>query len=211
MAINNCSAFEAIQSLNENIPFSFCPGKVYKKGNSVNIRKVQAIRHPALIEYLHLRKIPLEVARRFCHEVWYSLNKKVYFSIGLKNDAGGWELRNKFFKCSTTKKTPTSYYNWCSRLLIIEGMFDFLSLKVLDDELFCTSDAIVLNSLGNIKFIPEDVKDYAEIYLLLDNDNAGRTATKNLLQMFPNAQDESEFYFDFKDLNNMLTHGRKEK
>ena len=211
MAINNCSAYEAVKSLQENIPFSFCPEKDSKKRNSVIIKQVKTIQHPALIEYLNFRKIPLPLAKRFCQEVWYSLNNKTYFSIGLKNDCGGWELRNKFFKCSTSPKTPSSFYNLCIRLIIIEGMFDFLSLKVLDDELFCSSDAIVLNSLGNINLILEELNNYSEIFLLLDNDEAGRTATKNLLQKFPNAKDESDFYFDYKDLNNMLTHGGNEK
>ena len=211
MALNNCSAYEAVQSLQKNIQFSFCPEKVFEKRNPVVIKQVRTIQHPALIDYLNSRKIPLEVAQRFCHEVWYTLNNKTYFSIGLKNDSGGWELRNKFFKCSTSPKTPSSFYNDCTSIIILEGMFDFLSLRVFDSELFCSSDAIVLNSLGNINFIPEDVKNYSEIYLLLDNDEAGRSATKNLLQRFPNAKDESDFYFDFKDLNNMLTYGKKEK
>ena len=211
MVINNCSAHEAVKSLQENVQFSFCPGLIFKKRNSVHIKQVHTIRHPALIEYLNFRKIPLEVARSFCQEVWYSLHNKTYFSIGLKNDSGGWELRNKFFKCSTSPKTPSSFYNFCTRLLIIEGMFDFLSLKVLDEELFCTSDAIVLNSLGNLNFIPEEVNNYPEIYLLLDNDGPGKTATKTLLRKFSNTTDESDFYFDFKDLNNMLTYGKKEK
>ena len=147
MATNNCSALEALQSLQENVQFSFCPGKISNKRKSVDIKEVHDIKHPAFIEYLNYRKIPLEVAQTFCQEVWYRLNGKIYFSIGLRNDAGGWELRNKFFKCSTSPKTSSSFYNGCSRLLFIEGIFDFLSLKLLDNELFSTSDIIVFEFL----------------------------------------------------------------
>lgn len=129
----------------------------------------------------------------------------------MKNDAGGWELRNKYYKCSTSPKTISSFLRNFTRLVVTEGMFDFLSLNALDNELFSSSDIVVLNSLGNINLIPEEWNHYSEIYLLLDNDKAGRTATKQLLKKFSNAVDESQFYFDFKDLNDMLTHGRTKK
>ena len=211
MAINDCSAYEAVRCLQENIQFSFCPEKVSPKKISVQLKRVSDLKHPALIEYLDSRKIPLEVAELFCQEVWFSLNNKTYFSIGLKNDAGGYELRNKFFKCSTSPKTISSFIRGFARLVIIEGMFDFLSLKILDDELFSSSDIVVLNSLGNIGLIREEWNSYSEIYLLLDNDAAGRTATQQLLKKFSNAIDKSQFYLDYKDLNNMLTHERMEK
>jgi len=211
MAINNCSAYEAVRCLQENIQFSFCPEKISREKNSVQLKRVSVLKHPALIEYLDSRKIPLEVAELFCQEVWFSLNKKTYFSIGLRNDAGGYELRNKFFKCSTSPKTISSFIRGFARLVITEGMFDFLSLKVLDDELFSSSDIVVLNSLGNIGLIPEEWNSYSEIYLLLDNDPAGKTATQQLLKKFSNAIDKSQFYFDYKDLNNVLTHGRMER
>ncbi|NJY61433.1 DNA primase [Salinimicrobium sp. CDJ15-81-2] len=208
MALENCSAYEAAQSLQENIPLSFSPEKISDKRNSVQIKQINELKHPALIQYLTSRKIPLQIGQTFCHEVWYYLNNKTYFAIGLSNDAGGYELRNKFFKCSTSPKTVSTFLRGYKRLVITEGMFDFLSLKVLDDELFSSSDIVVLNSIGNINLIPEEWNHYSEIYLLLDNDQAGRTATKQLLKKFSNAVDESQFYFDFKDLNDMLTHGR---
>ena len=211
MAINNCSAYEAVRCLQEKIHFSFCPAKITQKKKSVQIRNVDVIKQIALVKYLNSRKIPLEVAQSFCQEVWFSLNNKIYFSIGLKNDAGGYELRNKFFKCSTSPKTISSFIRGFARLVIIEGMFDFLSLKVLNNELSSSSDIVVLNSLGNIGVIPEEWNSYSEICLLLDNDLVGKTATQKLLKKFSNAIDESQFYYDYKDLNNMLTHGRMER
>ena len=211
MALHNCSAYEAVQSLQENIEFSSCSDKTIVTRNSVQIKQVKDLNHPALLQYLNSRKIPYQIAQSYCLEVWYSLNHKTYFSIGLKNDSGGWELRNKYYKCSTSPKTISSFKGGFSRLLITEGMFDFLSLKVLDNELFSSSDIVVLNSLGNIGCILEKWNSYSEINLLLDNDHAGRIATQQLLKKFSNAIDKSQFYFDYKDLNNMLTHGRTQK
>ena len=211
MALHNCSAYEAAQSLQDNIEFSSGLHQTRVTSNSLQIKQEKDLDHPALIQYLNSRKIPIQLAQTYCLEVWYSLNHKIYFSIGLKNDSGGWELRNKYCKCSTSPKTVSSFKGGFSRLLITEGMFDFLSLKVLNDELFSSSDLVVLNSLGNIGCLSEELYSYSEIVLLLDNDHAGSTATKQLLKKFPNAIDKSQCYFDYKDLNNMLTHGRTQK
>lgn len=211
MAINNCSTDEAIKYLQNHDSFSFSPPKTFTKKRGIQICQVNSISHPALIQYLQSRKIPLAIAQDLCSEVWYSFNNRVHYALGLKNDADGWELRNKYYKCSTSPKTISSFYNEGQRLLIAEGMFDILSLRVLDMEVFCYADFIVLNSLGNINHLPGTIRSYSEILLFLDNDHAGRTATQQLLKKFPNAIDESQFYFDYKDLNNMLTHGREEK
>ncbi len=211
MAINHCSAYEAVRCLQDNIQFSFSPVEIPKKSNPHLIREVKTISHPALVQYLHSRKIPLDLAQHYCKEVWHCMNNKIYFSLGLQNDANGWELRNKYYKCSTSPKTTSSFKRKFSRLLILEGMFDFLSLYVFDKELFYSSDIIVLNSLGNIRSIDNIVKSYPKVILLLDNDPAGRTAAGELLFRFPNTTDCSDLYKDFKDLNNMLTHGRMEK
>lgn len=211
MAINKCSADAALEYLRSDDSFSFSPPKSLIENKGIQIRHVNVISHPALIRYLDSRKIPPIIAHNLCSEVWYSFKNRVHYAIGLKNDAGGWELRNKYYKCSTSPKTTSSFYNEGQRLLIFEGMFDILSLKVLDAEIFFYSDYIVLNSLGNINHLPDSFKHYEEVLLFLDNDHAGRTATIKLLKKYPNAIDESQFYFDYKDLNNMLTHGRKEK
>ncbi len=210
MAINGCSAQEARNSLQENFQFSFRPQKVLKKEDSHEIRSVKCIEHPALVQYLQLRKIPLDVAQNHCKEVWHSMNNKTYFSLGLQNDAGGWELRNRYFKCSTSPKTTSSLKKGFSRLLILEGMFDLLSLNVLDKELFSSSDITVLNSLANLKSTDNTIGLYREVILFLDNDTAGRTSTNELLSRHCNTTDGSTSYKNFKDLNNMLTHDREE-
>jgi len=211
VAIKKCSTHAALEYLQNENSFSFSPPKSSTEKIGIQIRHVNVISHPALIQYLDSRKIPLIIAHNMCYEVWYSLNNRIHYAIGLKNDAGGWELRNKYYKCSTSPKTTPSFYHEGQRLLIFEGMFDILSLKVLDMELFFCSDYIVLNSLGNIKQLPETIRSYSEVLLFLDNDHAGRTASKKLLSKYPNTKDKSEFYFDFKDLNNLLTHERKQK
>jgi hypothetical protein len=74
------------------------------KNTVLSDRELQA--YP-LISYLHERRIPVSVAEQFCREVSYSLDGREYFGIGFKNDAGGYEIRNAFNKCSSSPKDIT--------------------------------------------------------------------------------------------------------
>jgi len=64
--------------------------------------------HPALVDYLHERGIDTAMAQKYCHEVRYRIGEREYFAIGFRNDAGGWELRNRSFKGSSTPKNITT-------------------------------------------------------------------------------------------------------
>ncbi|MGN6213659.1 toprim domain-containing protein, partial [Parafilimonas sp.] len=73
----------------------------------------QPITHPLLCRYLKERGINKNVADRYCHEVSFKLNNKEreHISIGFKNNAGGYELRNGFFKLSSAPKYVTYISN----------------------------------------------------------------------------------------------------
>ncbi|WP_194446398.1 CHC2 zinc finger domain-containing protein, partial [Yeosuana aromativorans] len=103
-----------------------------KKETKIDIVKVRDIMHPALVEYLSLRYIPITVAKRYCKEVWYQYKDNRFFAIGLENIKGGWELRNKLFKNGSSPKSYTYLQYNKSQLIILEGMFDLLSLATLD-------------------------------------------------------------------------------
>ena len=155
--IFNCSVQEALVFLNENISFfSFHQQPIFiQEENSISIIKAKEIMHPALIQYLYSRNIPLAIARHYCKEVWYHSNNKQFFALGLKNHLGGWELRNKYCKNSSSPKAY-SYLNITqNQLVIVEGMFDLLSLFKLDDKIPGNSDIIVLNSIAFIKDIEQ--------------------------------------------------------
>ncbi|MCH5684068.1 hypothetical protein LWM68_07155 [Niabella sp. W65] len=44
----------------------------------------------------------MDIADRYCREVRYELNGKVYYGIGFRNDLGGFEIRNPYFKASSS-------------------------------------------------------------------------------------------------------------
>ncbi len=69
----------------------------------------QPITHPLLCRNLKERGINKNIADRYCREVSFKLNNKdrEHVAIGFKNNAGGYELRNGFFKLSSAPKYVT--------------------------------------------------------------------------------------------------------
>src|SRR5690606_14816167 len=103
------------------------------------------------IDYLASRGIRLGTARMFCREVTYTFKWRHYFAIGLLNNSGGWELRNKYQKNSSSPKDVTYIKNGNSKLIITEGMFDLLSIMESGGKLKLEYDFLVLNSTAFVK------------------------------------------------------------
>ncbi|MBZ9632580.1 toprim domain-containing protein [Salegentibacter sp. LM13S] len=207
MTMESCTVKEALEYLmNDMATFSFSPLKTEGRLRRTEIRilDVEAIYLQGLIDYLKSRNIPLEVGNNYCKQIWYHCKGKRFFAIGVQNHLGGWELRNKYFKNSSSPKTFSLFENDSKQLLITEGMFDFLSLATLDENLVQNSDSIILNSLAFIKRIETLIPKYKRILLFLDNDPTGKKATASLLNQFDNMTDCSDFYSGFIDLNEKL-------
>lgn len=206
MELKSCSAVDALRHLSNQTSFFFNPPVIEKtlKIETLRIIGVKEIQHPALIQYLRSRGISVSIAKLFCNEVWYKNNGKIHFSIGLPNFLGGWELRNKFCKNSTTPKSYSLIRQEKQKLLVFEGMFDFLTLATLDLNLVCNSDSIVLNSLGFLNRSLQLLNKYQEIHLYLDNDPAGKNAVQELKKFTDTIKDCSSNYKGYKDLNEQL-------
>jgi len=215
MLLENCSFHDALNFLSEStISFSFSsnPSAPIKDNDTViTIVQVQSISHPALSGYLRSRGIPLAIGNAYCKEISYRFKGKEFFSLGLQNHLGGWELRNKYFKGSSSPKSYAYLKNGSKNLLVTEGMFDLLSLAVLEKVLVNTSDVIILNSLTFLTKIQPHIPEYSQALLYLDNDPAGDSATRELLTRFENVTDMRNSYKKFKDLNEKLNNEIKSR
>ena len=207
----DCSVKEALKILqSNNYFFSFQQQPILKrKQTGIKIHIIKTTTHPALIKYLITRKIPLEIARLYCKEIWYMFKGRSYFAIGLKNQSGGWELRNIYFKNSSSPKSYTYLKNSGNSLVVLEGMFDLLSLIELDSIDVTTCDIIILNSTAFVKPVVSYFKDYDKVNLLLDNDATGKRISLLLSQNYTHVMDQSLLYKNYKDLNEWLIDGRK--
>ena len=168
------------------------------------IRQVKPIQHPALFAYLKSRKINPVVAQGFCKEVHYTIKEKYGFSIGLKNNSGGWELRNKYFKASSSPKDLRWIYNGSQNLIVLEGMFDLLSLLTLFPNIKREADFLILNSIAFADKALPYFDTYTTVELYLDQDKAGRKTTSFFLNNNATCVDKSKLYKSEKDLNAWL-------
>ncbi len=213
VAMKKCSVKEALELLSKEKDFFFFQQPILKKPTSseIEIIEVKPIQHQALIQYLNARMISIQTAQRYCKEVTYRIKGKSCFSIGLQNKEGGWELRNKYFKICSSPKSYTYLKNDAERLLVLEGMFDLLSMAELYPDKLTTSDVMVLNSLSFLEAVSELFENYKEVELYLDNDATGRMHSKELTNRYSNVKDKSECFIGYKDLNEQLISIRKEK
>ncbi|WP_142784658.1 toprim domain-containing protein [Changchengzhania lutea] len=211
--ILKCTIKEALEFLNDGlVNRALNQQLIYNEiETGIEIIKVQEIIHPALIQYLNSRSISLSIANRYCKEVWYTSKYKQFFAIGLNNNKSGWELRNKIFKNSSSLKSYTYFQNNNRQSIILEGMFDLLSLATLNETQIKASDIIVLNSIAFIKDIEIHIKKYESAYLYLDNDRAGQRATKYLINNNNHVVNQSSIYKNYKDLNDLLCHEKRKE
>lgn len=178
---------------------------------------VKSITHPKLLQYLAERGLKKSDVLQeksdvfsFLWEISYKISDKTFFALGFANDAGGWELRNPYFKgCMAPKSISTIKGKDGQRLQIFEGFMDFLSWRKLHPEI--DADSIVLNSLALLPKVFPLITSYTSIERFLDNDVAGRKAFELLKCSCPHVMDGSVRYQAHKDLNEWLVAQSKIK
>lgn len=217
MRMERCDAGEAMRRLEQKITgmpaFSFLgysnPVSPHRE-SAIAIEKVRPLENPALLAYLTERGIDFATARAHCSEVHYRVANKFYFAIGFCNDAGGWELRNRYFK-GCTSKAPTIRRGDYPMCLIFEGFMDYLSFLTLKRNPTPPHNIVVLNSVTNLIKVVPFIASHERVYTYLDNDEAGRKATAELKAACCNLSDQSIHYRQYNDLNDYLRSRRPVK
>tara|TARA_R110002033_G_scaffold79931_1_gene130885 strand:+ start:7143 stop:8102 length:960 start_codon:yes stop_codon:yes gene_type:complete len=187
----------------DQISFSFQQQCVLEKPkrDGLKVLYAQPIQHYGLIRYLLERKIAMATAAMLCKEVHYLHQGRRYFAIGLKNVSGGWELRNRYFKNSSSPKDVTHIKNGREKLMVTEGMFDMLSILETSKSLKEHYDFLVLNSTTFLEKAMSYLDEYEQIELYLDTDENGKRTTESLLGYTSKCRDKSGIYSGYKDVN----------
>ncbi len=217
---------KSVQPVVERSPFHLQESNVL---NPVDARetaiKIIAAKSPVtdfmLCRYLLQRRIAKNVADTYCCEVHFTNgnNEKIYRAIGFKNNAGGYELRNEFFKGCSSPKYVTYLGNKSDSISVFEGFFDFLSYQSLHQGKNHRltnlpghlSNSLVLNSLAFFERSLLLMEKHSSVRLYLDQDAAGRKCTEVALKRSSRFLDESKLYKGYKDLNDwMMTIGNRD-
>jgi len=232
MEFYRCNISEALQKFSSFHPqkssqtivtrrlFQSTENSLLNNGNATETAiKIIAAKKPiedlVLCRYLKQRRIEKSVADTYCCEVQFTINnkEKIYKAIGFKNNAGGYELRNEYFKGSNSPKYVTYLDNKSNNITVFEGFFDFMSYQSINknqqNEL---TNFLVLNSLSFFERSLLLMEKHQSIHLYLDQDNAGRKYTSLALERSLQFKDESKLYKQYKDINDWLVNfGKLEK
>lgn len=177
---------------------------------SMELISVQPVKHSKLLLYLSERGLQPSDVSPFLSEVYYRVSEKCFFALGFPNDAGGWELRNPYFKgCFAPKAITTIKGTDSHKLQLFEGFMDFLSWRKLHPE--GQDDSIILNSLILLPKLIPTLHPYPIIESLLDNDEAGDRATKQLFDAGLPVKDMRACYAPYKDINEYLILAEQRK
>ena len=177
------------------------------------IKSIKPIRHLGLVRYLEKRNIPLTLAKKHLNEVHVhnKTTKKNFYALGFKNEDGGYELRNPFFKGSTKPKTisfirannPPSKH-----IHVFEGFMDYLSAASRLGKDYLDGDSIILNSIACLPKAYPYINNYGYrvAYSWLDNDRAGENGTRLFDEFLKTQQDiqhirMNQLYAPHKDVN----------
>ena len=178
------------------------PAKENKEEGRIKILYDKSISSLGLIRYLHKRNIALPLAEKYCSEIIFRTYDKTNIALGFKNDSGGYELRNEFFKGSNSPKDVTTFKNKSQKVAVFEGFFDFLSfISLLSKNEIKETSFCVLNSLSFFEKSRAFLEKHNAIHLYLDNDTCGINMTSYAKSLNQKYIDESHLYKNYKDLN----------
>ena len=186
---------------------NFADEKKEDSGKKIEVINERILTDRSLLEYLNERYVPIAVAQQFCSEVDFNLRDKKYTAIGFKNDSGGFELRSKHFKGSSSPKAMTFIDNGSNDVSVFEGFFSYLSFHSFKQNVDVTlTNFLVLNSLSFFEKAKEKMERHDKIFMYLDHDDSGLKCTRQAILSNNKYVDRSFFYEGHKDLNDLLIH-----
>lgn len=209
--LHQCSLADFLEDLsmgNYSLTTSNSQPPAQTKDSKLEVLSVKELSDQGLIQYLKERGITLGTAIHYCSEVEFAIKGRSYLAVGFPTNSGSYELRNRWFKGSSSPKDISLIKSDLDRLCIVEGFIDFLSLNELGNyhlnRLTDNSSFLILNSLALLNRSVSIIQNYRDINLFFDNDQAGKEEKESLTRKRIHFNDASRFYPDSKDVNEFL-------
>lgn len=221
MFINDCDEAKALQILTDynggNTPKVAPIIPEASMTSKASVLGVYDINNWRLINYFHDdRCIDVHWLQAYCKQIYYTIEGRgtKFYAVGMENLSGGWVYRTAAPNgkgCVGVQDITVVPFTNAPKYMVFEGFTNFLSYLTLYGR--PSVNVIILNSVSNTNKAISYLKAHkpSALYLLLDNDTAGNTATQNLIRVFRNAQDKRSLYAQFNDLNDYLKdkHGSR--
>lgn len=210
--LHQCSLHEFLDKLSagnyDSQKFSFHQSSFETAERKLEILTTRDLCNSDLVHYLESRGIKPHFAREYCRETEFRIGPKSYLAVGFPNRSGGYELRNRWFKGSSSPKDVSLIDNGSSHLCVMEGFMDFLSLLTLNQnrviELPLRASFLILNSISFLSKNLTLLQSHQDVRLFLDNDLAGKRAKEAVTLEGISFQDASTLYVGHKDVNDFL-------
>jgi hypothetical protein len=217
MKMENCAFHDAANRLENNHAYMHISNysdnsfSFHRDSPSVIIQNIIPITHPILTAWVQKRKIDLDLANLYCREIRYRNRDRDYFAVGIKNDKGGYSISYPpDFKGCIAPQDITTIRNNRDVCLVFEGFWDFLSYLMIQKIEKSKHNVAVLNSTTNVQKAMDFLKSHKEIYTYLDNDDAGRKATKLIQSAYSTVYNRSTQFAGYKDLNDYLCGNKQD-
>ena len=156
----NCTYQELLEKLTNGnsliSPLLLYQPSSEKPKNKLEVLSIRSLQDPDLARYLKGRAIAQNLANKYCSEVDFKIGSKSYKAIGFPNRSGGYELRNNWFKGSSSPKDISliSSGNSSSKLSVFEGFTDFLSALTISNPKFTEAKGCILWRVSSEELLP---------------------------------------------------------
>ena len=198
------------QNSSYNKPATYYKNEVQHKQQPTNqskkptIQKVQHLYYYPLINYLLERKISLDIAKKYLHEIHYTNKGKIYKALGFKNDSDAYVLRNKYIKMNLGKNDITTIIENDVAFIILNSVTN--SKKGIEEALKHSTSVIFEGFMDflSYKMISRKKPIQGVCSLFLDNDISGDIATLEFKQNLPFTTDYRHVYNYHSDLNSFI-------
>ncbi|HZV71388.1 MAG TPA: toprim domain-containing protein [Saprospiraceae bacterium] len=182
--------------------------------------KAMKLTSKRILDYLEKERfIPVHLAQKYLSTIQYQnlkkprLDNKPYFAFGMTNRSKGWEIRSvsdtHSFKSALIKRDISIIKGAgdSETIHVFEGMLDFLSALVLQNETSFECDTIIMHSTSSFSRTCEYLQEnqFTSIKTWLDNDKTGMKFTSKFIEAFgTKIQPMNRTYAPHKDVNKYL-------
>jgi hypothetical protein len=149
--------------------------KHHREKPAIFIKEIHTLSSYALIHSLWERRIPQNVAQKYCREVTYTVGPHTRYAIGFPCDAGGYVLWSGNFIGASEPVSITYIASQSSNILAVFPYFlDFLSFLVIagyqEEDL---PNFLILNDPALFNSSRDILHRHGHVYLFPANDSTG--------------------------------------